>query len=312
MIRNFKQCGRRGSERCDRLARTAVIQPLLWVAAALFLLVTVPGVASAQSTTRAFVLDPARSRLTIDAVGTLLDLEWSSLFGVLPMPLASPGVGDPLPGGGTSDGLTTSVSGSLMAVIGSSDLSIIARRTTLSLDTSGTFLPGLPNSPETAAPADLALIGTDSILGIMLNGAIRDAVATFGLATTALAGDFPKTFDAATTSSAILLSGSYDSDANLVALAGRSALPALSAPNTATAGVLRDLGDDMLEIEIPLDITLALALDEIGGGLPFSASLHLTGQLVAISVPEPSAALLACAAFASLALLKRAGSGRLQ
>ena len=282
-------------------------------------LVLVLGQSAARGAVQRFDVDPERSRLTL-APGTQASLFFG--FGNLvvdrvDLPARSQeaigGVGGPLPGGGSSDGLTASLSGSLLVDVSPSSFQVIARRSLVRVDASGSWLPGPPADPGSAAPGGLAadFPANDPDLAFDARGAARGLTFTLAdLLPNELTPDgdgaftFPIDFQHLVPTS---VGGSLDFESSLPGISGRVALlRGFQVVQTTGQGTVVVQENGGREITIPIDTQATFTQDHWGLGLPVTVQLAFSGQIVAANrlfVPEPGLPLLRAAALLAVGVL---------
>jgi len=273
-----------------------------------------------------YTIDPQQSFLQIDPSATV-SLPIFPLFPPVDMPLVTQvgrgGFGGTLPDGSSSDGLRTSLSGHLLVDVNNNatQISIVNRRTSARLGNSGQWLPGALGSETVAANGalaarfeapSLAFSGQVAIRGTPLLtfghlGAMRSLTAQGGGVST-----FSYTASDASTLAPRIGDGLFDyqtSLASLEAAAGRSSpfIVAAEPPfATTTTGELFQQPGGGRQVTLPIAFTLFLTDDSFLSGVPLSATLPLSGQIVATNrsfVPEPGAALEALVALVTLTAL---------
>ena len=259
----------------------------------------------------AFVVDPLQSRVSL-AASTSLTFGFPPPLGLSTAAIkaqqqAGGVLGGTLPGGSTSDGLETALSGSIAAeLVPGSTLAFDPLGTSVVPLPSGIWRPGLPAEPNLPASAQLAASFRAAVLGLVVSVAIRDAVLTLGPGGGALSPIGAGSFEIGGPFSVSLRSGLLDYTANAAGVGGRVALHAVavSAPGN---GQLDDLGGGAWRLTLPLSVAVLVPAAAFDGLLPVnSLSLSFEGQIVADAVvPEPASALLLGAGLATLARMRR-------
>ena len=132
-----------------------------------------------------FVIDPARSTVQVEP-GFELFLKFgkpAQALNSVTMPAMAPtiGTGGMLPDGTTSDGLVTSLGGTLLADLddGLASIRIIGRRTSIRLGESGVWLPGPPGAETTPTAGTIAVEFDAASILFAANAVLREA--TFSL-----------------------------------------------------------------------------------------------------------------------------------
>jgi len=274
-----------------------------------------------------FAIDPVQSTIQIvPGSGSRLTLQVGTATN-LAVPLAAPTTGTPgtLPDGSTSDGLRTSLGGNLFIDVSDtlSTLELIGRRAVVQLQTSGSWLPGPPTATATPTAGQLAIALSDAMTGLIGNVVIRQGVMSAGsggvalpLTAGAAAGTFHFPAGCAVGACAKLRVEDAIADASSnQGFGSRLGVPRRAPVGNAsgTVGTLQSLGGGQFKVTLPINVAVTLTNGDIGGGLPLSLDLALTGQIVA--VPEPSAVALGAMALGTLVLVwalsgPTAGRGR--
>lgn len=215
-----------------------------------------------------------------------------------------------LPGIGASDGLSTSLGGQLRVDL-TTMLRLLPGGTTILPARSGTWGPGIPSSPAAPASASFGVAFSAPSLGLTGTAALRGTAFTMNMLPTVLTPQSAttSTFDAFALVS--VLGGVVDFDTNLVGIDGRGFLDETQLFVTdASGGLLDELGGGLRRITMPFDVTIAVGPDDLGN-LPVSATLALSGRIVAFNrpIPEPSALLMLALGSFGLGLARRAGRG---
>jgi len=308
-----RHCGRNGA----RPGRPRPHRGLGPIAAGLALLLAP---ASLRGETVDLEIDPAQSTLALGSPAQLTlqvgGTSASPMSSTFPLVAPSTGSGSTLPDGTLSDGTVTSLGGTLRAEIGGSldaptSIQIVGRRSTVDPGTSGSWLPGVPGDPSTAAPGDFSIEFDDPATGAQGSFALRDIVLSLGTGgdVLALASDgsggfeFPAGCNTGEACARLRVEDAMvDGDSNQGPAfrvgVGRSAPIASPA---GTLGTLEPLGDGRVRLTIPIDVAATLTQAEIGGGFPLTLELAGQGQIVA--VPEPGRLAGGALALATLALL---------
>ncbi len=268
-----------------------------------------------------FTIDPAQSFVEI-AGTSVLTVEFLGVVMAVDLPLESQvGAGGTA---GQSDGLSTQLAGHLLVDIpeggGADTLEIINRRSSVVLVDSGSWLPGLPESPEVSADGGLAANVETIPFALSMSAAIRGAEFSLGhsgvpeLLTDLGDGLFSFSLGYMTNSLiAAPVNGVIDGEdsGSGLGITGRAAL-LLSEADLPTVvvgeGMLLEQMSGGRQLTLPFEIDLVLTDDTFAAGLPLSLRLDLTGQIVATNalfVPEPSSMLSALAVLVALAALHR-------
>ncbi len=125
-----------------------------------------------------FVIDPTRSTVQVEP-GSELSLKFGMPLNSVTMPAMAPtiGIGGILPDGSPSDGLVTSLGGSLLADLddGFASIRIIGRRTSIRLGESGAWLPGPPGAETTPTAGTLAVEFNAASILFVGNAVLREA-----------------------------------------------------------------------------------------------------------------------------------------
>ena len=281
------------------------------------LLATLIGVAAFTSGTPVhalpvtFTVSPVDSRITVSPT-SIVTLDLGPQFSKPSFQIrGGTGVAAPLPGGGLSDGLTTSLSGSVATDLATgASLRIVGRATEIALGTSGQWSPAAPGAASQLESADLGVrfrfAGVDA--------ALRDVTLSLSTpAASALVSAGPGVFTLAQDIDVALTSAVLDFLDPGFAGRGRVVLHDLHALLTSNATLLQT-GPDTLELRIPLDASLHVPAAALHGvGFITSIDLDLTGQLVAratLPIPEPGTLLLVATGLALVALRRRPAVAR--
>jgi hypothetical protein len=280
---------------------------------------------------------------TIDSEASFVELDATSrvefqFFGVISgvsVPLltqvGSGGTAGTLPDGSTSDGLRTALQGRLLIDVtpsGNRELEIINRRSSIELLDSGSWLPGLPGTEATAAPAALAARFPDPTLMFDGQAAIRGGEFSIGHSgfgqslTDQGGGTFTFPFGFGLSGSAPLapfpVDGTWDYETSLVGAVvsggrGRLVSRATDMPFILeSTGTLVEEAGGGRQVTIPINGAVFIGEDSFEVGVPALLRLELRGQVVAqtpLFVPEPGAGMSGLTMAGVLALLKRR-SGR--
>jgi len=226
--------------------------------------------------------------------------------------------GAPLPGGGSSDGLTAAVGGFLLADFTGGafpTLDFLASTSLLDVLPSGDWAPG-PSGSGPAAPADLAFaLDGGSDVALSLQAAVRElALGTswFAFPVETAPGEFA--FDVLGTDLEIV-GGAVDVASDVPGLGGRFGLsegPLAFGAVPIGQGVLRDLGGGDFLLEVDLAFQLVFGPDEIRLPLPGELTVDVGAEIVAASfvVPEPRPAPLLALALLVLPLAIRPARAR--
>lgn len=258
-----------------------------------------------------FAIDPALSEVTVSGSVTL---ELPS--GPVVMPFGSQGSGATLPSGAMSNGLTTSLSGTIVADVTETTIRFLSTGTHIEPGISGTWAPGSTSKADTtSAPAQVGVRFADVGLSLEGTAILRNFVMRFSSLEKTLTETGPSTdiFELSASGSAMLLKGEALVLFDLVTppcsfssqpCAEFVRFPAIAGSNMAIspATLARPEGSPPT---ITLPILVVLALDETSmmTTLPLSVTLTLSGQIVA--VPEPSPQPMALAVLATLGVLTR-------
>jgi hypothetical protein len=261
-----------------------------------------------------YFLVPDQSYVQLDAEsGFSIELGSSTAFAPFVSQLGIvPGAsGLALPGIGASDGLRTSLSGTVRADITSTQIAIQRGGTTLLPARSGTWGPGIPSAPATPASAPLAVAFAAPSLGLTGAAAVRGTAFTLFSLPSSLTPQSATSWIFGAISLVSVLGGVIDFDTNLAAIGGRGFLdPTQQFVSFGGSGLLEDLGGGLRRLTLPFDVTMTLGPSDLGN-LPVGATLALSGRIVAYNqvIPEPSAWVLVALGSIGLGVARRAGRG---
>jgi hypothetical protein len=293
------------------------------VISGLALLVVLP----ARAVSEIYTIDPVQSIVTVES-STQLRIDLFGLVPTIDLPILSQegagGTGGTLPDGSSSDGLRAALTGQLLVDVqgdlsNPTSLQILSRRTSIRLEDSGTWLPGLPGAPSQAAPGGLALRFEEPSFGLTGMAALRGFELTAShssVQSLGPLGDGLFSFSLGLFSlNPVPVDGVLDFQTSLPgsSQAGRAALfPTSSASVSfdATEGQLLQQPAGGREITVPLTGSVFLAAQDFIAGIPWGLTLDLSGQLVATNaafVPEPSPDWAFAAALLPLVWLERRG-----
>ncbi len=268
-----------------------------WMLACVIL--AMPGVAVALPFE--LVVDPARSSIEILASSTAtVDLGTGSPQVVPVGPGA--GAGGPLPGGGTSSGLRTSLSGTVVADITPTTIGFPRLLGELRIDDSGSWLPGGGGTPE---PGQLAL--SLDAGSLQVTTAMRDAAAVY------TAGPVPYA-NAGSGLFSFVPVGFFALDEAVLSTSMTGA-PDFSSPftgagvlfGTANTGSIRLLPGGGIEVVVDLQTQLLLNAAQLGSPVPIDVTLDVSATIVASQAvaPEPSGVGLVAVALLATAARSR-------
>jgi hypothetical protein len=185
---------------------------------------------------------------------------------------------------------------------------------------SGSWLPGIPDAPSTAAPAQLGVSFDDPVTGFSGSAALRgSSVETSTPIALVMTEQSPGVFSFPDTDAAAswpARSGAVDFETNMPGFQGRfhldDAAPGFTLP--AGGGRFEQLPDGLNRLTLPLDIETHAVGSLFGIALPGEIEIQLEGTLVAYNrlsaLPEPSGSLLAAVALLALAALRRVADAR--
>lgn len=272
----------------NRRPSTARRSCLPWLATFALL---VPGAATA-----AFLdlyVDPEQSR--IELVSGSFDVLLAPGLNVVLAAEAQTGVAGTvpgtLPGGGTSDGLETSLSGTILAEIDSfsTQLEVHTTSTTVDADHSGVWAPG-PAGAAGVAAADLAFQVQDVVLGLDVVTALRDVQIALG-STFSLTPDGPDAWIASGWLEIYLASGTVDYDSAMPGLTGTGVLQPGRAVGYGTYvadGRYEIVEPGLTRLTLPFSTgPIVFLADEGGTAIPATVTGSIQGTVVAQSQPLP-------------------------
>ena len=269
-----------------------------------------------------FRVDPTQSRVRLDP-GSQAQLNLPQNFSgfgmgvqILPLVAQPGGGGATLPGGTPSDGLVTSLTGAIRVRLDDppTQIAFVRDATAIGLQDSGTWLPGLPNVPATAAGGELATTFGNATIAWAWNAVLRETALSFasnpGPDALTPTGAGTWSFAAGCSNGGSCPGFRFEEGAidfadptGLLARHGlRRILEPLPNP-PGTSGTLVETTSGRFTLTIPIDFTLTLDNIEMHNPVDLDSTLVLSGQIVA--VPEAGAGAAALAALAGLAALAR-------
>lgn len=277
------------------------------------------GAAPAGAEIARFVLDPARSFVRVEPASGLRIL-FGPPFEAPALPLAKqlgilPGVSalaqDAVPG--PPDGRATALEGFVLAfaipsIAAPLAVELQSMGTILAPRPSGTWLPGEPETESVAAPAQLAFVLTDPVFGFDVPLALRGAALQVALPYSAATNLGSGRFGLAPNVSGTLAGGFLDVGAADLGVATRFEFERTTLAAAAASGQLRDLGAGNVELRLPFSFTASAGPAALP--LPLDASLAISGEIVAYTVPESDALASGGLALAALLVLRRRGGAR--
>jgi hypothetical protein len=268
----------------------------------------------AQALIESFTLVPAQSFLQLDAEsGFTIELGGGPLFAPFATQVGVvPGAtGAAVPGIGPSDGLRTSLSGTVRTDVTPTQISIQSGGTAVTPGHSGTWAPGAPANPNALAPASLAVSFAFPSLDLAGTAALRGTAFSMNAAPTNRVAQTATSWTFAAFPLFSVLGGVIDFDTNLASIGGRGFFDETRLLfGGQQNGLLEDLGGGLLRLTMPFDVTITLASEELGNA-PVAATIALSGRIVGYNrpIPEPSAALLLTLGGVGLGLARRAPRG---
>ena len=126
-----------------------------------------------------FVIDPTRSHIEVAPGNEIFIPLGQPLISVtIPAVAPSSGTGAMLPDGTTSDGLVTSLEGSIVSDLDDAfaSIRIIGRRSSIRLGESGSWLPGPPSAPTTPTAGEIAVEFSDATTLLSGSAVLRDTM----------------------------------------------------------------------------------------------------------------------------------------
>ncbi len=257
-----------------------------------------------------FVIDPTRSTVQVEP-GSELSLNFGMPLNSVTMPAMAPtiGIGGILPDGSTSDGLVTSLKGTILADLddGLASIRIIGRRTSIRFGDSGSWLPGPPGAETTPTAGKIAVEFNAASILFVGNAVLREAtfsldsgnVATPLTLTATDVYSFPAGCAAPPCPSFRLEDGVGDLETMFTSPLrdGLRSHYIYTSP-AGTTGTLERLPDQRYQLTIPFDLATTLAPEGIRAAIPSTIGLAYSGTIVA--VPEPDSVALSLAAVAAL------------
>jgi hypothetical protein len=257
---------------------------------------------TAQAVPELYTIDASQSYMSVS--GTLT-VDLGPPLGALVMPLQSQvgnvagatGYSVPaIPGGGTSNGLATSLLGQLLVDVNMgfvNDITFGLSQTFVVPGISGSWGPDAAGTPGTLSDAALGFFAEDAGLPLDVAIALRSTSLGFGSFST-LTPTGPGTNSFSHFTSLLLHGGAVAFDASNGINGAGAIPPGNHFVGAQPAGTLTDLGGGDREVRLPFDVNLDIFSVDIGQAVPAEANVQLTGEIVAynFAIPEPSTALL--------------------
>ncbi len=209
--------------------------------------------------------------------------------------------------GSATAGLRTNLEGTLLADIGGGQIQVLPQLSLISPVDSGLWLPGVPGDTGTPVSADLAIAFSDSELGIDGSAAFRESIFNLMFPATTLVdqGGGVQSF-APTFVNYQFATGLLDYDLGLEGASGRTALDTLlPVSQHGVVGTYEDLGGGVMRVTLPFAFDLRVYDYDLRSPVPTTVTIGLSGQIVALVIPEPSTALLLGVGCAGLAISGR-------
>jgi hypothetical protein len=191
--------------------------------------------------------------------------------------------------------------------IGGGQIQLYPQLSLISPVDSGLWLPGVPGDIGTPASADLAVAFSDSELAIDGSAAFRESVLNpiFPATTLVDQGGGLQSF-APNYVTYQFATGLLDYDLGLDGASGRTALDTLQPVwDRDEVGTYQDLGGGVMRVTLPFAFDLLVYDYDLRSPVPTTVTIGLSGEIVAMVIPEPGTALLMGVGLVGLAVSGR-------